>query len=114
VIRSGEFDEAHRGGVLFVQLAGHLDGDQLVRRAVKDRDGGPGPGCDSRQDGAVFPICPGVSGGEFDESRHRFINLTVADVISDLGQAIRYIRMKNPSSRIILTVSPVPLVVIPT
>ena len=63
----------------------------------------------SRTDGAVFPICPGVAGGEYDETRYGFVNLTVADVVADLKEAIRYLRSKNPSCRVILTVSPVPL-----
>lgn len=63
-----------------------------------------------RDDGAVFPICPGVAGGVFDESRFAFHNMSVADVTADLREAIRYVRSKNPSCRIVLTVSPVPLV----
>ena len=50
-----------------------------------------------------------MAGGEFDEAKHGFVNLTVADVVADLKEAIRYLRSKNPSCRVILTVSPVPL-----
>jgi hypothetical protein len=64
----------------------------------------------SRTDGAAYPLCPGVAGGVFDESRHAFLNLTVADVVADLEVAIDFIRSKNPRARVILTVSPVPLV----
>jgi hypothetical protein len=64
----------------------------------------------SREDGAVFPLCPGVEGGEFDPERHEFYNQPVEDVIGDLvafGEALIAV---NPAAQIIFTVSPVPLV----
>jgi len=64
----------------------------------------------SREDGAVFPVCPGVSGGEFDAKRHVFHNFTVAETEADLRAAIALIRQRNPAVRFVLTVSPVPLV----
>jgi hypothetical protein len=64
----------------------------------------------SRLDGAVFPVCPGVAGGQFDDTRHGFLNFSVTDIITDLEKSILIIREKNPTSRFILTVSPVPLV----
>jgi len=64
----------------------------------------------SRADGAAFPLCPGVAGGEFDENQYSFVNLTVADVVADLETAIRFIKTRNPDAKVILTVSPVPLV----
>ena len=63
----------------------------------------------SRVDGAVFPICPGVAGGEFDESRHAFANATVEDVVSDLSSFLLHLARVNPKAEVILTVSPVPL-----
>jgi len=62
----------------------------------------------SRNDGAFFPICPGVAGGEFDEAHYVFANLTVGDVVADLETAIWFIRTKNPGAKLILTVSPIP------
>jgi GSCFA family len=62
----------------------------------------------SRDDGAAFPICPGVAGGEFDEAHYLFANLTVADVVADLETAIWFIRTKNRDAKLILTVSPIP------
>ena len=38
----------------------------------------------SREDGAVFPVCPGVSGGTFSAQRHEFVNFGVADVVDDM------------------------------
>jgi hypothetical protein len=64
----------------------------------------------SRVDGAAYPLCPGVAGGEFDEVRHAFVNLSVSEVVADAEAAIDFIRAVNPKARVILTVSPVPLV----
>ncbi len=64
----------------------------------------------SRGDGAVFPICPGVKGGEFDPDSHEFYNQPVEDVIADLTLFRRALARVNPGAEIIFTVSPVPLV----
>jgi hypothetical protein len=64
----------------------------------------------SREDGAVFPMCPGVLGGTFDKRRHEFLNLGVEDVVSDMTSFIAELRAINPEARVILTVSPVPLI----
>jgi len=61
-------------------------------------------------DGAVYPLCPGVAGGVFDETKHGFVNLDVFHVIADLEETIDLIRSKNVNARFILTVSPVPLI----
>ncbi len=63
----------------------------------------------SRDDGAVFPLCPGVEGGTFDPDRYEFYNQPVGDVISDMEQAIAYVGHVNPNAQVVLTVSPVPL-----
>jgi hypothetical protein len=64
----------------------------------------------SKLDGAVYPACPGTVSGEFDPERHSFYNMTVVDVVQDLTCFIEDVRRMNPTLRIILTVSPVPLV----
>lgn len=64
----------------------------------------------SKLDGAVYPLAPGVAGGEFDPDKHAFVNLGVADVVMDLNGFIGKLRLVNPQARLILTVSPVPLV----
>lgn len=62
-------------------------------------------------DGAVFPVCPGCGhGGSFDQDRYRFVNFGVAEVVQHLDQFIRRVRGVNPRLRIVLTVSPVPLI----
>jgi hypothetical protein len=63
----------------------------------------------STEDGAVFPICPGVDGGIFDPARYRFHNLTVQEVVDDMAAVIRTLRSVNPEAQVLLTVSPVPL-----
>jgi len=63
----------------------------------------------SKETGLVFPLAPGVSGGEFDASIHEFVNFSFSETISDLMQFIRELRGVNPLIRVILTVSPVPL-----
>ncbi|MDT3376750.1 GSCFA domain-containing protein [Labrys neptuniae] len=63
-----------------------------------------------RASGTVFPLCPGVSGGEFDSTRHVFHNLSSTEVIADMLEAIDFIRYRNAAARFVLTVSPVPLI----
>jgi len=63
----------------------------------------------SISDGAVYPVCPGVSGGTFDPDRHRFHNLTVGESIADLIDIHDFILDRNSRARFIITVSPVPL-----
>jgi hypothetical protein len=64
----------------------------------------------SRIDGAVYPIAPGVNGGIYDDDKYEFINFSAADVTHDLFELIEKICRVNIRARIILTVSPVPLV----
>ncbi|MGB0220684.1 MAG: GSCFA domain-containing protein [Sinimarinibacterium flocculans] len=64
----------------------------------------------SRLDGAVYPLAPGVAGGEFDAERHEFLNFSSAEVTADLRRFMHKLALVNPGARVILTVSPVPLV----
>lgn len=64
----------------------------------------------SREDGAVFPTAPGVSGGTYDPDVYEFVNFGIDDVRSDLFELCDLARSVNPSLRVLLTVSPVPLV----
>ena len=64
----------------------------------------------SREDGAVFPNCPGSSlGGEFDSNKYAFHNFSVANVIEHMNIFLAEFKQINPSAQVILTVSPVPL-----
>lgn len=64
---------------------------------------------ESRVDGAVFPLCPGVEGGRYDPDRHGFYNQGAEDVIADLVAFRDALTALNSGAQIILTVSPVPL-----
>lgn len=63
----------------------------------------------AKRDGAAFPLCPGVAGGEFDPDKYEFRNLGLAEVVGDMEQSLSFLRAKNPRARVVLTVSPVPL-----
>lgn len=60
-------------------------------------------------DGVVLPYCPGVRGGVFNPLRHRMRNFTVGEVVSDSLEFIDLLRSVNPSARLVLNISPVPL-----
>ena len=64
----------------------------------------------SREDGATYPLAPGVAGGSYDPARHEFVNFTAAEVSEDLARLVTRINGINPACRLILTVSPVPLI----
>ncbi len=64
----------------------------------------------SRLDGAVYPLAPGVAGGQFEPSQHVFANFSVGDVAADLRTFLQKLQLVNPKAKVILTVSPVPLV----
>lgn len=64
----------------------------------------------SRHDGAVFPLAPGVAGGAMDFDRYEFVNFDVNDIVRDMHAVIDRLSVINPSCRILLTVSPVPLI----
>lgn len=62
-----------------------------------------------RRDGAVFPVCPGCGYGNFDPGKFEFVNFSVRDVNDDLDAIRALFRARNQNAKIILTVSPVPL-----
>lgn len=64
----------------------------------------------AKSDGAVFPLAPGVVTDNIDESQYEFHNLTAAEVEADMLLFIDLLRSINPSVRLLLTVSPVPLI----
>jgi hypothetical protein len=61
-------------------------------------------------DGAIYPIAPGVAGGNWDASIYNFKNFNFSEVISDLLELMKFVRGKNPNVKFLLTVSPVPLI----
>ena len=64
----------------------------------------------SRADGSVYSAAPGVVAGTFDPERHEFVNYGVDAVQTELFTMLTELRKLNPTVRVILTVSPVPLI----
>ena len=64
----------------------------------------------STEDGAVFPLAPGVAGGAFDETRHEFHNFDIDETRAELAAFLDGLREVNPKVKVLLTVSPVPLI----
>lgn len=62
------------------------------------------------EQGHTYPVCPGTVHGNYIPEVHQFHNLTCAEVVSDLDRLLSGLREVRPDLRIILTVSPVPLV----
>jgi hypothetical protein len=62
----------------------------------------------SREDGAVFPLAPGVVADGSGE--YGFENFSIESMVSDLTRFFGLLRDVNPEVRAILTVSPVPLI----
>jgi hypothetical protein len=99
-------------GALLADRAEHLD---AVRRVFVEGDVlvftlGLTEGWESTSDGAVVPLAPGVHGGDLHDGTFRFVNFTAAEVVDDLDALVARVRSVNPTCRILLTVSPVPLV----
>lgn len=61
------------------------------------------------RDGAIYPLAPGVAGGQWVAEHHKFVNFTVDECIADLRLFQQLLALVNPAVRIILTVSPVAL-----
>lgn len=64
----------------------------------------------SQLDGAAYPIAPGVVGGQYDPTKYTFVNFDVSAVKADMQCFLAKLAQVNPSARVLLTVSPVPLV----
>ncbi|MGP5603271.1 GSCFA domain-containing protein [Corynebacterium casei] len=64
----------------------------------------------STVDGTVFPNAPGVVAGSMSSNPAKFHNLSVSESLSDMKEFWNLLREINPTARMILTVSPVPLI----
>ncbi|MFJ1269614.1 GSCFA domain-containing protein [Legionella lytica] len=64
----------------------------------------------SKIDGAVFSAAPGVVAGEYAPSRYEFINFDLDGVYSPLENFLIKLKHINSSAKVLLTVSPVPLI----
>lgn len=64
----------------------------------------------SERTGAVFPLPPGAVGVEMEDGVCRFVNFTCAQMSEDFRTFIALLRGINPTVKLVLTVSPVPLI----
>jgi hypothetical protein len=63
-----------------------------------------------RQSGTVYPTAPGTIAGTFDPNVYAFKNFSCEDVLADFIAFRELLKVRNPSLKFLLTVSPVPLV----
>ncbi len=66
-------------------------------------------GWENVESGQCYALCPGTAGGVFDAQKHVFRNYTYPEIRADLEAAFALMWEMNPTLRILLTVSPVPL-----
>jgi hypothetical protein len=64
----------------------------------------------SRIDGSVFPTSPGVVAGGYSPSFYEWRNFTSEEIAQDLAHFFDLLQTINTKARLIITVSPVPLV----
>lgn len=64
----------------------------------------------SQADGVVVPAAPGSAGTPTGDATYEFVNYTVDEVRTGLVTFCELVRSVNPDVRILLTVSPVPLI----
>ena len=64
----------------------------------------------SRADGCVLAAAPGSAGDPTGDATYEFVNFGVDEVRADLAELCERVRSVNPGVRILLTVSPVPLI----
>lgn len=64
----------------------------------------------SPHDGTAFPSAPGVVAGNMTDNKAEFQNLTTSESTSDMREFWSILKEVNPAARMILTVSPVPLI----
>ena len=61
------------------------------------------------QNGLIYPSCPGIICGEFNDQEYQFHNFSYEELCSDILKLREELLGLNPGLRILLTVSPVPL-----
>ena len=64
----------------------------------------------SKRDGSVFPVAPGIVSDQMEPDDYEFHNFSAHEVTQDLIRFTERLKRVNPGARIVLTVSPVPLV----
>lgn len=104
----GFADEA----ALAADRAAHL---AAVRRVVAESDVfvftmGLTEAWRSQVDGCVLGAAPGAAGEPTGDATYEFVNFGIDEVRADLTELCERVRAVNPAVRILLTVSPVPLI----
>lgn len=109
----------------FVQPNGFVSVDELeadrerhfaaVRRVFEDSDVfvftlGLTESWRDKRDGSIYPVAPGCGAGIFEKKDYEFHNLSTSEVINDLNTFLRKLFRVNRKVKVILTVSPVPLI----
>jgi len=61
-------------------------------------------------DGSVYSSAPGVVAGDFDPDLYEYVNFDVSQVFEELGTFLIALKRVNPGIKVLLTVSPVPLI----
>lgn len=64
----------------------------------------------STADGAVFPLCPMVVSDKAQPEAYEPVNFTHGEIREDLMAFLAQLHQVNPSAKVLLTVSPVPLI----
>jgi hypothetical protein len=65
---------------------------------------------ENSKDGAIYPVCPGTIEGEYNPKLHRFKNFSVDEIGQDLEEVYKLLKRINSQIKLIITVSPVPMV----
>lgn len=119
--RAGKYIDPYRPNVgdefddessLVQARAEHLE---AVRRLLRDTDVlvftlGLTESWTHVRDGAVFPVAPGVVSVHSQYADYRFVNFTEREVVDDMVEFLGLLAAENPRAKVVLTVSPVPLV----
>ncbi len=61
------------------------------------------------EDGTMFPVAPGTIAGSYDPEKYSFKNLRYPEIYAELQEFYDCLKAVNPTARILLTVSPVPM-----
>jgi hypothetical protein len=67
-------------------------------------------GWESVADGTMFPTAPGTIAGSYHPARYAFRNLRHGEILVDMQAFWARLKAVNPKARMLLTISPVPLV----
>jgi hypothetical protein len=60
--------------------------------------------------GDIFPLAPGVAGGNYDPGVYGFVNFKIGEVTADMTEFLTLLKRVNSKVKVLLTVSPVPLI----